>query len=93
MKAVMKKHTPAGEVIPDEPPLLPRGALGVKVMSHYAHLLDNMQALAPKAAAVNSKATPAAETLGPECYYGLMVYLLNLPTYLSTPGLVVLNSV
>ena len=79
MKAVMKKHLSPGESIPDEPPLLPRGALGVKVMSHYAHLLDNMQVLAPKAAAVNSHATPAAETLGPECYYGLMVYRPTCP--------------
>ena len=74
MKAVMTKYASPDEAIPPEPPLPPRTAYGDVKMTLVAPLLGNLKVLAPTAAATGTAATPAAETLGPACHYGMMLY-------------------
>ena len=42
--------------------------------------------LSPEAAATNTDATPFAESLGPACHYGFMVYSTKLSAPEAAPG-------
>lgn len=76
MQAVLKKYASPDEmlVLPAEPPLPARTAYGDVKMTSVAPLLSNLHVLAPTAAATATSTTPAAETLGPACHYGMMLY-------------------
>ena len=73
MQAVLKKYASPAELVP-EPPLPARTAYGAVKMTSVAPLLPNLKVLAPTAAATATATTPAAETLGPACHYGMMLY-------------------
>ena len=74
MQAVLKKYASPAEAIPPAPPLPARTAYGDVKMTGVASLLSNLKVLAPTAAATATSTTPAAETLGPACHYGMMLY-------------------
>lgn len=76
MQTVLKKYASPDEALalPPEPPLPPRTAYGELKMTSVAPLLSNLKVLAPTAAATATSTTPAAETLGPACHYGMMLY-------------------
>ena len=46
--------------------------------STVAPLLLNLEALSPTAAATGTAETPAAETLGASCHYGMILYFTTL---------------
>ena len=73
MQAVLKKYASPAELVP-EPPLPARTGYGAVKMTSVAPLLPNLKVLAPTAAATATATTPAAETLGPACHYGMMLY-------------------
>ena len=76
MQTVLKKYTTPDEALalPPEPPLPARTAYGEVKMTSVAPLLSNLKVLSPTAAATATPTTPAAETLGPACHYGMMLY-------------------
>jgi hypothetical protein len=82
MQKVMLAHSPPEDVAAvraaPELPLPPRAALGTKVMTHRAGLLSNLAALSPTAAATGTETTPFAESLGPACHYGMLLYSAKL---------------
>ena len=86
MQTVLKKYASKDEVVPPEPPLLPRTAYGQMAMTQRAGLLANLAVLSPEAAATNTDATPFAESLGPACHYGFMVYSTKLSAPEAAPG-------
>ena len=74
MQAVLKKYASPAEAIPPEPPLPARTAYWDVKLTGVASLLSDLKVLAPTAAATATTTTPAAETLGPACHYGMMLY-------------------
>ena len=86
MQTVLKKYAAKDEVVPPEPPLPPRTAYGQMAMTQRAGLLANLAVLSPEAAATNTDATPFAESLGPACHYGFMVYSTKLSAPEAAPG-------
>jgi hypothetical protein len=80
MQTVLKKYASPAEAIPPEPPLPARSAYGDVKMTSVASLLSNLKVLAPTAAATATSTTPAAETLGPACHYGMILYSKTLTT-------------
>ena len=80
MQTVLKKYASPAEVVPPEPPLPARTAYGDVKITSVAPLLSNLKVLAPTAAATGTSTTPAAETLGPACHYGMMLYSKTLTT-------------
>jgi hypothetical protein len=90
MQAVLLKHATVEEAAAvrasPEPPLPPRRAFGTQVMTRRAGLLDNLAVLAPRPAATGTMATPALETLGPDCYYGMALYEATLSANEAAPG-------
>ena len=77
MQKVMKKYATPAEMIA-EPPLPPRTAFGTFKMAKVAALLPNLKVLSPAAAKTGTAKTPAAETLGVACHYGMMLYSATL---------------